>query len=72
MGAGEHTGADLNRHFIVLWDVHPYPGERSELYGRRFAPYVKNPGVLSLVPSGVQPAHLSDGSRGVCPRSCLR
>jgi len=57
VGAGEHTGADLNRHFIVPWDVHPYRGERSELCGRRFAPYGKNPGVLSLVPSGVHPAH---------------
>jgi len=30
VGAGEHTGADLNRHFIVLWDVHPYRGERPD------------------------------------------
>lgn len=54
--AAEHSEAAIDRHYIILWDTHMYSGERADRRGR-FAPYSKNPGMLSLCPSGILPAH---------------
>jgi AraC family transcriptional regulator len=58
VAATEHPGTDLDRHFIILWDVSSYRGERAEQRGHRFGPYLKHPGMLSLVPTGIHPAHV--------------
>jgi AraC family transcriptional regulator len=54
--AAEHSEAAIARHYIILWDAHLYRGERADVRGR-FAPYSKTPGMLSLCPSGILPAH---------------
>lgn len=52
---GEKPELVLDRHFLILWDVHVAEGEIADR-GGRFAPYKKYPKTITTCVPGIRPA----------------